>query len=307
MTILNSDTPVVASVAGAAVEGHILPRKYAAAATPPVVLKMPRTKNVPRRSEGGDAYETERAAAALAAALVPAPHPNARPLLGAVGVSGPYANGVTIKQEAEEEEEEEEPRRDGEGPGPARVLASRSLAAIAAAPTPTSAPNHDAPAAGGAGCSGGGSGAPLVKEEEAEETLGQLRDRLALALAHGPVRVDSHIKVEDSTSGEDTDRNEERGEEVTDGEGGYSWGRRTSRRTPGEAGGHLAGAPLRTGRLGRRGGELSPQPTTSHLSRLHWGGNREVRKSDRRGATAWTSSPEGIFGRPPRGSHGARV
>ena len=42
-------------------------------------------------------------------------------------------------------------------------------------------------------------------EEGAEETLAQQRDRLALALAHGPVRVDSHIKVEDSKSGEDTD------------------------------------------------------------------------------------------------------
>ena len=87
-----------------------------------------------------------------------------------------------------------------------------------AEPAPTSAPHHDAPAEGGAGGSGGGSGATLrVKEEEAEETMAQQRDRLAMALAHGPVRVDSHIKVEDSTSGEDTDREEEDG---LAGEGG---------------------------------------------------------------------------------------
>ena len=56
-----------------------------------------------------------------------------------------------------------------------------------------------------------------MKEEESEETLAQQRDRLALALAHGSVRVDSHIKVEDSTSGEDTDG---AGEGEGEGEGG---------------------------------------------------------------------------------------
>jgi hypothetical protein len=54
---------------------------------------------------------------------------------------------------------------------------------------------------GGAGADASG----VKMEEGAEETLAQQRDRLALALAHGPVRVDSHIKVEDSKSGEDTD------------------------------------------------------------------------------------------------------
>jgi hypothetical protein len=62
-------------------------------------------------------------------------------------------------------------------------------------------------------------GATLVKEE-AQETLGQQRDRLALALARGPVRVDSHIKVEDSTSGEDTDGDGEGEEEGTGADGG---------------------------------------------------------------------------------------
>jgi len=56
-----------------------------------------------------------------------------------------------------------------------------------------------------------------VKVEE-EETLGQLRDRQVLAFARaavpGPRAAFVHIKVEDSSSGEDTD-----GEEVTGGEG----------------------------------------------------------------------------------------
>ena len=118
------------------------------------------------------------------------------------------------------EEQDEVPRRDGSAPGPARVpapgpRASRAFAPGSHSPVPAPAPNHDAPAAGGAG----GSKVTIVKEEEAEETLGQQRDRLALAQAHGPVRVDAHIKVEDSTSGEDTDRDEEGGEEV-EGQGG---------------------------------------------------------------------------------------
>jgi len=46
---------------------------------------------------------------------------------------------------------------------------------------------------------------PGVHMEERAETLAQLRDRLAMAATHGPVWVDCHIKVEDSTSGEDTD------------------------------------------------------------------------------------------------------
>jgi len=57
-------------------------------------------------------------------------------------------------------------------------------------------------------------------KEEAEETLGQLRARQALALAHGPVRVDCHIKVEDCTSGEDTDGDGEGEEEGPAGEVG---------------------------------------------------------------------------------------
>jgi len=56
--------------------------------------------------------------------------------------------------------------------------------------------------------------------EEEEETLGQLRDRVVLASARaavpGPRATFVHIKVEDSTSGEDTDREWGGG----DGEGG---------------------------------------------------------------------------------------
>ena len=48
----------------------------------------------------------------------------------------------------------------------------------------------------------------IIKEEE-EETLGQLRDRLGPGLARGPApgprATFVHIKVEDTTSGEDTD------------------------------------------------------------------------------------------------------
>ena len=174
-------------------------------------LKMPRTKSVPRRCEGGAAREPRRAAAAaLDAAPAPASDPNVPP-------PGPMASGpseVTLKLE-----EVEGPRRDGAAPGPAQLLAAGPRAAVASAPAP--APHHDAPAAEGAGASG----ATLVKEEEAEEeeeeeTLGQQRDRLALARVHGPVRVDAHIKVED-TDEEDADvYGEGAGELESGGEGG---------------------------------------------------------------------------------------
>ena len=178
---------------------------------------MPRTKNVPRRYEGVATREQLGAAAAPAAAPTPTPNPH----YDALQVRGAGASGVTVKQEVEEEEEGEKSpngqRRDllALAPRPARVPASVPRATLAAAPAP--APHHDAPAAVGSG----GSGLTLVKEEEAEETLGQQRDRLALALAHGPVWVDSHIKVEDSTSGEDTDGDGPReGEEGPGGKGG---------------------------------------------------------------------------------------
>ena len=78
---------------------------------------------------------------------------------------------------------------------------------LAAAPAP--APRLNIGPSGGAG----NSGETLIKKEaEEEETLGQLRDRLGLG-ASGSARVMTpgprapfvHIKVEDSTSGEDTD------------------------------------------------------------------------------------------------------
>jgi hypothetical protein len=84
--------------------------------------------------------------------------------------------------------------------------------AIAAtpAPAPEAEPHHNNGPSGEAG----NSGETLIKKEtEAEETLGQLRDRLGLG-ASGSARVPApgprapfvHIKVEDSrTSGDDTD------------------------------------------------------------------------------------------------------
>jgi len=110
---------------------------------------------------------------------------------------------VTIQQE--EGEEDEGPRRDGAAPGSAQMPAPGPGPALVSAPAPAPAPapalNRDAPPATGAGASA--VEATLVKEEEAFETLGQQRDRLALA--HGPVRVDCHIKVEDCSSADDTD------------------------------------------------------------------------------------------------------
>jgi len=102
-----------------------------------------------------------------------------------------------------------------------------AAAALAAAPAP--APHHGQPPVA---VVAGASGVTLVKEEkEEEETLAQLRDRLDLA---GSARVPApgrratfvHIKVEDSTSGEDTDGGEgdtgrwgEQGEGEGEGEG----------------------------------------------------------------------------------------
>ena len=193
-----------------AVEGAVLPARAHAAAARRRSSGMPRTMNIPRQSDGAVEREQQRAADVPAAAPAPAPspQPNAPPL--GAGASGP--SGVTVKLEAEEEEEEEEgPRRDGAAPGTARVPATGSHAAPAAEPAP--APHHDAPAAGAEG-----SGVTQVKVEEAEKTLGQQRDRLTLALAHGPVRVDSHIKVED-TDGDDTDWEVEVGPGGTGGDG----------------------------------------------------------------------------------------
>ena len=125
--------------------------------------------------------------------------------------------------------------------GSARVPASGPRAAFAATPTPN--PHHDAPPGGsGAGASGVSSGiiSGVKMEEGSAETLAQQRDRVALALAHGPVRVDSHIKVEDSTSGEDTDgegEGEGEGEEELGGEGGDGEGEEAREEGPGGEGG----------------------------------------------------------------------
>jgi len=70
---------------------------------------MPRTKNVPRRSEACDVREQPHAATTLAAAHAPAPHPDPPPL-------GAGASGVTLKLE-----EEDGPRHHGAAPGYARV------------------------------------------------------------------------------------------------------------------------------------------------------------------------------------------
>jgi len=65
----------------------------------------------------------------------------------------------------------------------------------------------------------------VKEEEEEEETLGQLRDRLGLGPGAARVQVPGsravfvHIKVEDTTSGEDTD-----GEGEEEGEAGGTGG-----------------------------------------------------------------------------------
>ena len=99
---------------------------------------------------------------------------------------------------------------------------SEGSAALGAAPvpahTPAPDPNPGGPS-GGAGASGGAT--PIKKEEEGEEeTLGELRDRLAPGLARvsGPRATFVHIKVEDSSSGDDTDG------EVGGGGGGEATG-----------------------------------------------------------------------------------
>jgi len=99
--------------------------------------------------------------------------------------------------------------------------------ALASAPAPALTPAiHDGPSSGGAGASGK---AVVVIKQEEEETLGQLRDRLRLtpgisrAQAPGPRAAFVHIKVEDSSSGEDTDGEEDEGggEEATTGGVGH--------------------------------------------------------------------------------------
>jgi len=153
--------------------------------------------------------------------------------------------------------EEEKEGREGASPAPARVPAYGPRFVLAAATTPAPSPRHDSAAAAGGGA---GSGVNLVKEEEAEEeTSAQQRDRLALAWAHGPVRVDSHIKVEDSTSGEDTNGDGNRdgnGEEgpAAGGEGGEGEGEEG----PGGQGGlvMVAGAAHVPGANVERGGAL---------------------------------------------------
>ena len=115
-----------------------------------VVLEMPRTKNVPRRSEGDAAPEQQPAAAALAA---PAPAPAPAPHHDALQVGGAGAPRVTVKREDEEEQEEEEETSQGQQrdllalmPDPARVLPSGTHAAHAADPGP--ALLNDAPPGG---------------------------------------------------------------------------------------------------------------------------------------------------------------
>jgi len=119
---------------------------------------------------------------------------------------------VTVKEEEGEDEEEDdddpdEPRHDqlGLALGPARLPASGPRTTLVSTPVP--APQDRAPPTVGAGASGV---TIVVKEEteEEEETLGQLRDRLGLSArlsAPGARAAFVHIKVEDSTSGEDTD------------------------------------------------------------------------------------------------------
>jgi hypothetical protein len=104
--------------------------------------------------------------------------------------------------------------------------------ALAAAPAPAPAPaSAPAPGPNNGGLAGGARASrgatPIIKkEEEEEETLGQLLDRLAPGLTRvpGPRATFVHIKVEDSSSGDDTD-----------GEGGLGGGEEaTGRKGDGE-------------------------------------------------------------------------
>jgi hypothetical protein len=104
-----------------------------------------------------------------------------------------------------------------------------------------------------------------VKGEEAEETLGQQRDRLALALAHGPVRVDSHIKVED-TDEEDTGGRQDGELEV--GPGGAGGDGEDEEGLGGEGGlVLLAGAAHLHGYAGGRGGAPRRSTPTDRAGR----------------------------------------
>jgi len=129
----------------------------------------------------------------------------------------PFAREEKEQEDEEEEVEDEgtagEQRRDQLrlAPRAARMPASGPRAAFAVAPAAPGAHHHGIPAEAGAGASG--VTRPVVKEEkEEEETLAQLRDRLgpsAGTAAPGPRATFVHIKVEDSTSGEDTDGGKE--------------------------------------------------------------------------------------------------
>ena len=98
------------------------------------------------------------------------------------------------------------PPRGGKGTA---VFAASAHTLVTAARKMTFGANHD-------------SSAGVEVKEEKEETLGQLRDRVILASARvsapGRRAPFMHIKVEDSTSGEDTD-GEGGGEEATGREG----------------------------------------------------------------------------------------
>ena len=105
---------------------------------------------------------------------------------------------------------------------------NEGIATLAAAPAPAPAPAphpNNGPS--------GAAGETPIKQEEEEETLGQLRDRLGPGLARvpapGPRAAFVHIKVEDTTSGEDPDGEKggadgEEGVEATGGEGDHGEG-----------------------------------------------------------------------------------
>ena len=227
-------------------------------APPPVVREMPRTKNIPRRSEVG-VHEQQRATAALAAASAPAPRNDAIQVVGGAG-----ASGVSVEEEEEEEEEveedEEETLDDGQrrdrlalAPVSARVPAPGPRPDLAAAPAHLPLQNNGPPRGAGA------SGVTLEKQEVEEESLGQLRDQ---GLAPGSERIPPPgpraarvlIKVEDSTSGEDTDGDGE-GEGAV-GTGGGEGGGEGEEEVPGGEGAGLlllGGAANDPGDDGERG------------------------------------------------------
>ena len=190
---------------------HILPREHPAPAAPPVVRDV--TQEVhPAAQRWGLCTRTAARRRTRLRARAPARASPQRPFSGGWGLWAVRGNNIT---------------REGGGGGGGGAAArrggarARAGAGVRAARRPRSRARACTRASPPRRCWGGagGSGVTQVQEGAQVDTLGQQRDRLALALAHGPVRLDAHNTAE-RTFGEDTDGNNEREEEVRQAEGG---------------------------------------------------------------------------------------